>query len=139
MRGIRSVTIAVILTAGFLPAASPSWGSPAAMKGPPSPAAHLHPLPQEPDPSPLKLLALAAITFYRSYISPTQGPRCGFYPSCSAFGLQAVREHGAIRGMMMTTDRLTRCNLLKGPGTDYYLLPNGKLFDPVSRNLLSEP
>lgn len=89
--------------------------------------------------SPLKLMMVGAITFYRSFISPTQGPRCGFYPSCSTFGLQAVRDYGPLRGALMTADRLTRCNLLKAPGHDYYLLPDGKLFDPVSSNLLKAP
>jgi putative membrane protein insertion efficiency factor len=109
------------------------------MKGPPAAGAHHHSVANDPDPSPFKLLAMGAITFYRSFISPTQGGRCGFYPSCSTFGLQAVREHGPLQGVMMTTDRLTRCNLLKGPGPDYYLLPEGKLFDPVANNLLAEP
>ena len=118
---------------------SPGHCSASAMKGPPAAVVHGHPAVIESDPSPFSLLALGAITFYRSFISPTQGPRCEFYPSCSAFGLQAVKEHGAVLGVMMTTDRLTRCNLLKGPGPDYYPLPNGKLFDPVSRNLLVEP
>jgi hypothetical protein len=109
------------------------------MKGPPDAEVHKHPAGNDPDPSPFKLLVMGAITFYRSFISPTQGPRCGFYPSCSTFGLQAVREYGPFQGVMMTTDRLTRCNILKGPGSDYYLLPNGKLFDPVSKNLMTEP
>ena len=139
MRTPRIVFIAVILAAGIIPVASPSYCSNAAMKGPPAPVVHSHPAGNDPDPSPFKLLIMGAITLYRSFISPTQGPRCGFFPSCSTFGLQAVREYGPLRGVMMTTDRLTRCNVLKGPGPDYYLLPNGKLFDPVAMNLLTEP
>lgn len=108
------------------------------MKGPPASSAHHHHAVAEPETSSVKLAALGAIWVYRTFVSPTQVARCGFYPSCSSFGLQAVREHG-LQGIPMTTDRLTRCNLLKGPGPDYYPLPNGKLFDPVSRNLLVEP
>jgi len=128
-----------LLFACLLLSASPGDCSAPAMNGPPATVVHRHHDRAEPDPSPFSLLLMGAITLYRSFISPTQGPRCGFFPSCSTFGLQAVREYGPVRGVMMTTDRLTRCNVLKGPGPDYYLLPNGKLFDPVSRNLLAEP
>jgi hypothetical protein len=38
----------------------------------------------------------------------------------------------------MTADRLTRCNIWKEPGPDYFLLPNGRLYDPISNNLLVE-
>jgi putative membrane protein insertion efficiency factor len=131
--------IAIIMAAGTLLAASPSYCSNAAMKGPPAVVSHNHHTDYDPDPSPFKLLIMGAITLYRNFISPTQGPRCGFFPTCSTFGLQAVREYGPLQGVMMTTDRLTRCNVLKGPGSDYYLLPNGKLFDPVTNNLLVEP
>ena len=136
---LRIVSIAVILAAGIFLVATPSYCSSTAMNGPPTAEVHNHPAEHDPDPSPFKLFFMGAITFYRSFISPTQGPRCGFYPSCSTFGLQAVREYGPLQGVMMTTDRLTRCNILKGPGPDYYLLPNGKLFDPVSKNILTEP
>ena len=116
----------------------PALCSPLSMKGPPRSASipssdHLQ------ESSVVRLAMLEAIHFYRSVISPTQGGRCGFYPSCSTFGMHAVQHYGPLQGVMMTADRLTRCNLLKGPGPDYYPLPNGKLFDPVSRNLLVEP
>ena len=135
---MQSFACLLIVVCLLVPVTSGHCSAPA-MKGPPAADVHTHPAGIDPDPSPFSLLTTGAITFYRSFISPTQGPRCGFYPSCSAFGLQAVREYGPGRGVMMTTDRLTRCNLLKGPGPDYYPLPNGKLFDPVSRNLLTEP
>ncbi len=127
------------MASGIISAATSASGSTFALKGPPAAAEarHRHNV-AEPEASTIKLVALGAIWAYRTFISPTQGPRCGFYPSCSTFGLQAVREHG-LEGVFMTTDRLTRCNLLKGPGPDYYQLPNGKLFDPVSNNLLADP
>jgi putative membrane protein insertion efficiency factor len=86
----------------------------------------------------MRILFLGAIDLYRKYVSPISGPRCGFYPSCSAFGRRAVSEYGVLRGVMMTGDRLTRCNIFKHPGPDYLLLPNGRLFDPVSANTLTE-
>ena len=114
----------------------PAFGSPYTMKGPPRPATvtpsddHSQPV------SAPKNLLLRAIDFYRSIISPTQGARCGFHPSCSTFGLHAVQLHGALQGGMMTADRLIRCNIFKQPGPDYYLRPDGRLYDPVEANLL---
>ncbi|NSW87729.1 MAG: membrane protein insertion efficiency factor YidD [Syntrophobacteraceae bacterium] len=81
------------------------------------------------------LVLLGAIRFYRKDISPIGGNRCGFSPSCSAFGYRALSDYGATRGILMTGDRLMRCNIWKKPGPDYTLLPNGKLYDPPSRNL----
>ncbi len=85
-----------------------------------------------------KIVIMGAIDYYRKRISPISGPRCGFHPTCSAFAQQAVREKGPFVGILMTGDRLTRCNVFKGPSPDYLLLPDGRLFDPVSRNTLTE-
>lgn len=87
--------------------------------------------------SAVRLVMLGAIDVYRKGISPLQGERCGFHPTCSSFGRQAVSKYGALQGVLMTADRLTRCNLFKEPGPDYLLLPGGRLFDPVSANTLS--
>jgi uncharacterized protein len=108
-----------------------------AMNGPPE-AKPRSPSGKPPETSLARIALMGAIEFYQKRISPIGASRCGFHPSCSAFGLQAVREKGALLGVIMTGDRLTRCNIFKGPGPDYLLLPNGRLFDPVSRNILSD-
>ncbi|MGE5839979.1 MAG: membrane protein insertion efficiency factor YidD [Deltaproteobacteria bacterium] len=79
---------------------------------------------------------LGAIELYQRRIAPVRGIGCGFRPSCSNYAHLSIQEQGPVIGLLMTADRLTRCNLFKGPGPDYPLLPNGKLFDPPSRNLL---
>ncbi len=79
---------------------------------------------------------LGAIQIYQKRIAPVRGIECGFRPSCSHYAASSIQEQGPIIGLMMTADRLTRCNIWKEPGPDYPLLPNGKLFDPPSRNLL---
>jgi len=114
----------------------PVFGSPYTMKGPPLSTLATAPDDQFQPASAPKQFLLRAIDFYRSVISPTQGARCGFYPSCSTFGLHAVQHYGALQGVMMTADRLTRCNIFKQPGPDYYLRPDGRLFDPVVVNLI---
>ena len=46
------------------------------------------------------------VAFYQRRISPHDGPRCLFYPTCSAFYQQAVGRYGAVWGTLMTLDRL---------------------------------
>ena len=85
----------------------------------------------------VKLAFLGAIRLYQKRVSSIGGPdRCGFRPSCSVYGYTVIEEEGPVIGLLMTADRLTRCNIFKGPGPDYTLLPNGKLYDPPSKNLL---
>ena len=47
-----------------------------------------------------------ALRFYQENISSHDGPRCLFYPTCSHFAGQAVKEHGLFLGMLMTIDRM---------------------------------
>lgn len=49
------------------------------------------------------------VTGYRRFISPLLGPRCRFYPSCSAYAIEALQVHGALRGVGLTIWRLLRC------------------------------
>ncbi len=46
---------------------------------------------------------------WRTLISPLYGDVCRYYPSCSAYGLEAVRTHGPWRGSWLTARRLARC------------------------------
>jgi uncharacterized protein len=93
----------------------------------------------EPEISSVGVAMHGLIRFYQIFISSAGGPdRCGFRPSCSHYGYQAVQEQGPLVGILMIGDRQTRCNIFKKPGPDYPLLPNGKLYDPVSNNLLFE-
>lgn len=44
--------------------------------------------------------------------------RCRFYPSCSAYAVEALERHGALRGSVLTARRLARCHPLGGHGVD---------------------
>ena len=48
----------------------------------------------------------AAIRFYRNAISPLKPPVCRFYPTCSAYGLEAIEKYGAGRGSWLLVRRL---------------------------------
>lgn len=47
---------------------------------------------------------------YKWFISSQDGVNCTFTPSCSEYGMLAVKKHGAFKGIPMTFDRLTRCH-----------------------------
>jgi putative membrane protein insertion efficiency factor len=58
------------------------------------------------------------LTGYQRFISPLLAPRCRFYPSCSAYALEAVRVHGALRGCWLAAARLGRCHPFHAGGID---------------------
>jgi putative membrane protein insertion efficiency factor len=63
-------------------------------------------------------LAIAPIRAYQRFISPLLPPRCKYYPTCSAYAVQAVREFGILRGLVLAGWRLLRCNPLSRGGFD---------------------
>ena len=63
-------------------------------------------------------ILIAFIKVYQYMISPLLGRRCRYYPSCSNYAVEALREHGAIRGFGLATWRLLRCNPLSDGGLD---------------------
>ncbi|MCW3159438.1 membrane protein insertion efficiency factor YidD [Micropruina sonneratiae] len=72
----------------------------------------------------MRVVLIALLRAYRFLISPLYGQVCKFYPSCSAYALEAVTVHGAWRGTGLAARRLGRCHpwSLGGydpvPGTD---------------------
>lgn len=66
---------------------------------------------------------------WRKLISPLYGQVCAFYPSCSAYGLEAVTVHGLCRGSVLTGWRILRCNPFSNGGVDHV---------PVSRRAWPE-
>ncbi len=48
--------------------------------------------------------------FYKNFMSSQDLTVCTFTPSCSEYGILAIKHHGLIKGGLMTFDRLTRCN-----------------------------
>ena len=61
---------------------------------------------------------LLVIYAYRATLSPFIGGQCRFEPTCSRYGLEAYRVYGPIRGTMMTTKRILRCNPFSKGGYD---------------------
>lgn len=63
-------------------------------------------------------LLIELILFYRKYLSPLKSTKCPYYPSCSEYGLTAVREYGAFRGGLLALWRILRCNPFSKGGYD---------------------
>ena len=66
----------------------------------------------------LAAIVLLPIRFYRRFVSPAIGPRCRYYPTCSTYAEEAVRELGAFRGMILAAWRVLRCNPFSNGGLD---------------------
>jgi putative membrane protein insertion efficiency factor len=61
---------------------------------------------------------LGFLTAYRAVISPLYGDVCAYYPSCSAYAVGAVQQHGALRGALLSAWRILRCNPWTRGGVD---------------------
>ncbi|MBW9207724.1 membrane protein insertion efficiency factor YidD [Mumia sp. zg.B53] len=66
----------------------------------------------------MKPVLVALLKAYRFAISPMYGQVCRYYPSCSAYALTAVEEHGALRGSWMAARRVARCHPWAAGGYD---------------------
>ena len=72
--------------------------------------------------------AIAPIRFYIRFISPALPRRCKYEPTCSLYAVQAIRRFGILRGLVLASWRLLRCNPFSHGG-----------FDPVEAQRLFRP
>jgi putative membrane protein insertion efficiency factor len=63
-------------------------------------------------------LAVLLLRGYRAVISPLYGDVCRYYPSCSAYALQAIQEHGVAIGTVLGIRRIARCHPWAAGGVD---------------------
>jgi putative membrane protein insertion efficiency factor len=66
----------------------------------------------------LREIAVAPIRVYQRVISPLLPRRCKYHPTCSAYAVDAVREFGILRGLVLAGWRLLRCNPWSHGGYD---------------------
>jgi len=52
----------------------------------------------------------AMLSGYKRWISPALPTACRFVPTCSEYAMQAVDQHGAVRGSLLAAWRLLRCH-----------------------------
>jgi len=81
--------------------------------------------------SDLELLSVGVIKVYQLAVSSQDERTCIFVPSCSRFGVESIHKYGIIKGILLTSDRLQRCNSLSR--SKYHIdETTGKAIDPVN-------
>ncbi|MBL6668898.1 MAG: membrane protein insertion efficiency factor YidD [Flavobacteriaceae bacterium] len=66
-------------------------------------------------------IAIPFIFIFRGYqllISPLFPPSCRFQPTCSQYGIEALKKHGVIKGLSLTIKRIAKCHPWGGKGYD---------------------
>ena len=66
----------------------------------------------------MKQILIKLIRFYQIAISPLKPPSCRFYPTCSHYGLEAIKVHGALKGSWLTIIRILKCHPFHPGGID---------------------
>lgn len=77
--------------------------------------------------SPLAHIVALPVRAYRLLFSPWVGHGCRFQPTCSAYALEALEKHGAIKGSLLTIRRIGRCRPLGSSGYDPVPDKDGRL------------
>ncbi|MBI5195344.1 MAG: membrane protein insertion efficiency factor YidD [Nitrospirae bacterium] len=66
----------------------------------------------------MKNFVIIIINFYKKYLSPFLPASCRFYPSCSAYSLEAVKKHGIAKGLSFSAKRIVKCHPFHQGGYD---------------------
>lgn len=76
----------------------------------------------------MKRVLIALVKGYRLFLSPSLGSACRFTPTCSAYALQALQEHGAAAGAYLAAARIARCHPWCAGGHDPVPAAKPRLF-----------
>jgi len=66
----------------------------------------------------MRMVLVAVVRGYQMILSPLLPAACRYYPSCSAYAIEALERHGAFRGTWLTMRRIARCNPFRPGGFD---------------------
>lgn len=66
----------------------------------------------------MKHIFVFLVRVYQKCISPLKPSCCRFYPTCSAYAVQAIQKHGAFKGLYLAVKRIFRCNPFHKGGID---------------------
>ena len=69
--------------------------------------------------APIRAVEIGMIRLYRATLSGWLGGQCRFYPTCSRYAEDAIREYGALKGSILAAWRVLRCNPFGSGGVDY--------------------
>ena len=80
----------------------------------------------------IKKVGILPIAAFQRFSYNSDGLNCQFYPSCSNYGAQAIKDYGILRGSFMAADRIVRCN----PSSLEHHLKHGGEFRPTDLRLI---
>ena len=66
----------------------------------------------------MKTLLIRLIKIYKKTLSLFIGNSCRFYPTCSSYAIEAIEEHGSLKGSWLMIKRIARCHPLNAGGID---------------------
>lgn len=66
----------------------------------------------------IKKIMIFLIKLYQKYLSPLKSTKCPYIPSCSVYAVEAIRKYGALKGGLLATWRILRCNPFSKGGYD---------------------
>ena len=72
----------------------------------------------------LKKLIISIIKIYRAIISPLFPPSCRYLPTCSEYSIDAIKDHGVLKGLFLGIKRILRCH-------PFNFLGGSNGYDPV--------
>ena len=79
----------------------------------------------------VRRLLLGMFSIYHKVVSPMTRQRCNYYPTCSHYAEQAIERYGILRGLVLSSWRIMRCNPWSRGGVD--LVESQRLFKPRGR------
>lgn len=68
--------------------------------------------------TPLAFIVSIPVRAYRIFGSPIVGMHCRFQPTCSAYAMEALERHGALKGSWLALRRIAKCHPWGGSGVD---------------------
>ena len=66
----------------------------------------------------LSIIFIWLIKFYQAFISPLLGAKCRYTPSCSEYGVEAIKKYGPLKGGRLAIKRIASCHPRGGSGYD---------------------
>ena len=66
----------------------------------------------------MKYIFIGIVRLYQMVISPWMPDTCRFKPTCSTYSIEALKKHGALKGLWLTVKRLSRCHPWGDEGYD---------------------
>lgn len=63
-------------------------------------------------------IPLLIIRFYQIFLSPLIGQNCRFHPTCSYYAIDALKQHGLLKGSWLSVKRILKCHPLHSGGLD---------------------